>query len=222
MKFIEEEKYKDKVGIYLITNQINHNVYIGQTNDRFIERYWNHKWKLNNNSHDNIYLQNSWNKYGEENFTYSILHILSNNDNINELERYYINKFKLITSVYNIQKGGQDHTNKGKILSEETKRKIGESNKIKNLGKKASIKTKEKMSKARKNKTPWKKCLLSKEQAITIKEKLLKGFTPRVVSNELGIDYKIINNIYSSNTYKSAYVDGWDEFYNSRDKERKR
>ena len=56
MQFINEEVYKDRVGIYQIKNLINNKLYIGQTLDRFIERYWNHAWKLNNQRHDNKYL----------------------------------------------------------------------------------------------------------------------------------------------------------------------
>ena len=47
MIFNVDSDKKDKIGIYLIKNIINNNLYIGQTGDRFIERYWNHKWKLN-------------------------------------------------------------------------------------------------------------------------------------------------------------------------------
>lgn len=222
MRFIKENENKDRVGIYLIINKVNHKVYVGQTKDRFIERYWHHQWKLKKQIHDNTHLQKSWNKYGEENFEFSVIHILSNNENIDSLERYYIDLYDNSVGIYNIQSGGQDHTNKGRHLSEETKIKIGMANKIKSLGKKASVETKEKMSKAKKNKTQWAKCLINKEEAILIKQKILKGISPSDIAKELGIDYKIINNIYSSNTYKSAFVEGWEDFYKNRNKERKR
>ena len=68
MQFVDKDIYKDEVGIYRIKNLINGKLYIGQTLDRFIERYWNHLWKLNNHSHDNRHLQSAWDKYGESGF----------------------------------------------------------------------------------------------------------------------------------------------------------
>lgn len=221
MEFTNNE-YKDEVGIYLILNKITNKVYIGQTLDRFVERYWNHKWKLKNQIHDNKHLQRAWNKYGENNFEFRAIHILNENENIDDLERIYIDKYKKGSGVYNILNGGQDHTNKGIKMSDETKRKIGVANKINSSGKKASDETKLKMSLARKNKTPWKICHLTEEQAINVKKMILQGVCLKDISSQTGIDYKIINNIYSSNTYKSAYVDGWEEFYRHRNKERKR
>ena len=75
MEFINKEKYKDNYGIYGIINKINGKVYVGQTGERFLRRYWHHQWKLRDNSHDNIYLQNAWNKYGGDNFEYVVLEV---------------------------------------------------------------------------------------------------------------------------------------------------
>ena len=56
---------KEKIcGIYCIENIINHKKYIGQSQNVF-RRMYNHKNLLRNNKHHNSYLQNSWNKYGE-------------------------------------------------------------------------------------------------------------------------------------------------------------
>lgn len=121
MKFINVEKYKDKIGIYRIKNLINGKLYIGQTSDRFIERYWNHCWKLNNKTHDNNYLQNSWNKYGEENFEFSVIHVLKENEDIDQLEFDYIHMYKDY-DTYNIQYGGQNRTALGTHLSDEARK----------------------------------------------------------------------------------------------------
>lgn len=216
MEFINQKELKDKVGIYQIKNLKNNKIYIGQTSDRFIERYWNHLWKLTNNKHDNDHLQKSFNKYGTECFEFSVLHILQPEENIDELERKYINQYDK-NILYNIQNGGQDFTMKDVPMSENTKKKIGIKNHYNIIGKKHSESTKQKMSEVRKNKTQWGKCLITYEQAELIKTLLMSGKTPKEVSEQICIDYKIVNNIYSSNTYKSVVVEGWDEFYkNSR------
>lgn len=65
--------------IYSVTNNINNKIYIGQTID--VERRWNqHKY-----GKGNILLRNSIKKYGVENFTFSILEIV-NNENKSKLQ----------------------------------------------------------------------------------------------------------------------------------------
>ena len=58
-------------GIYKITNNINNKFYIGSSKN-ITKRFKEHKWRLKNNKHPNNKLQNSWNKYGEENFKFEV------------------------------------------------------------------------------------------------------------------------------------------------------
>lgn len=59
-------------GIYKITNKVNGKFYIGSSNN--IRKRWrHHKSNLKNGSHINIHLQRSYNKYGEESFSYEII-----------------------------------------------------------------------------------------------------------------------------------------------------
>ena len=59
-------------GIYMIINLINGKKYIGSSiNIR--HRLWGHRATLRHNKHYNNLLQRAWNKYGEENFDFSIL-----------------------------------------------------------------------------------------------------------------------------------------------------
>lgn len=216
MQFINKNEMADRVGIYQIENLINHKKYIGQTSDRFIERFWNHLWKLKQGIHDNKHLQNAFNKFGEDNFEFSVLHILKDSEDIDDLEHHYISLFDF-EQLYNIQYGGQDRTQLGVSMSEDTKKKIGIANHFNMLGKKHSDHTKQLMSEKRNGVTQWGKCLISYEEAKKAKELLMDGFTPKETSDLLNIKYKIINGLYSNNTYKSVVVDGWDEFYkNSR------
>ena len=50
-------------GIYCIENIVTGHKYIGQSKNIY-RRWKKHINALNMNSHDNSYLQNSWNKYG--------------------------------------------------------------------------------------------------------------------------------------------------------------
>ena len=59
-------------GVYLITNIIENKHYVGRScncNSRFSK----HKSLLKKNIHHNSHLQNSWNKYGENNFIFDII-----------------------------------------------------------------------------------------------------------------------------------------------------
>lgn len=59
------------IGVYMIRNNINGKVYIGQSVD-VRDRLWHHKSMLKNNRHENSYLQNSWNKYGADAFEFMV------------------------------------------------------------------------------------------------------------------------------------------------------
>lgn len=78
-------------GIYKITNLINNKIYIGSSKNLRV-RLWKHRALLRHNKHCNPHLQNSWNKYGENNFDYSILE-LCDESNQYEREQYYIDTY---------------------------------------------------------------------------------------------------------------------------------
>mgnify|MGYP000355475291 CR=1 FL=1 len=59
-------------GIYLIRNRISEKFYVGSSID--IDRRWTrHIDDLNKNKHHSVKLQNSWNKYGKDNFDFFII-----------------------------------------------------------------------------------------------------------------------------------------------------
>ena len=108
---------------------------------------------MRGNCHDNKHLQFAWNKYGEENFEFIIIHDCINGETleeVNALEIYEIKKYKDLGLAYNIHDGGDGGLFLGKHLDSETKRKIGEKNRIHMTGKKASESTKAKMSESQK------------------------------------------------------------------------
>ena len=80
---------KEKIiGIYKIKCLKNNKVYIGQSVN-IMQRWYVHKTKLRANKHDNIYLQNAWNKYGERNFEFSLIERCKKEE-LDSKEEYYI------------------------------------------------------------------------------------------------------------------------------------
>ena len=145
-------------GIYMIQNKVNNKMYIGQAVD--IEKRWrDHRRNLTNRCNENRHFINAWKRDGEENFEFTILLECEESD-LNMYEEYYI--FELMTYDprvgYNKNYGGKSgrptketkrklsEAKKGKQLSEEHKRKLSESQR----GKQLSEETKRKISEANK------------------------------------------------------------------------
>lgn len=63
---------KNISGVYTITCKVDNKNYIG-ISINCINRFRKHKNMLKNNIHDNTHLQNAWNAYGSDNFSFEIL-----------------------------------------------------------------------------------------------------------------------------------------------------
>lgn len=157
-------------GIYAILNWKNHKVYVGSAtylNKRMSE----HSRLLRKDTHDNRYLQNAWNKHGENNFSFIVLEYCEK-EKLIEREQYWIDRHNSSNSDkgYNLAKvagntAGVKWTEEQRIkyLAKRigTKRSQEEKDKIslgmlgiKNrLGTRHSEETRIKMSEARRNKT---------------------------------------------------------------------
>ena len=108
------------IGIYCIENLINNKKYIGQSIN--IKHRWDyHKSELRNNQHKNTHLQNAWNKYGENNFKFSIIECCSV-DELDEKEVYYISLYDTYKNGYNRDMGGKSNRD----VTEETKKLISD------------------------------------------------------------------------------------------------
>lgn len=94
--------------IYKITNLINNKVYIGQTHQTVNARWKGHTYEALNN-YDNNYFHNAIKKYGVDNFKVETIDSATTQDEINRLEKYYIQLFKSNNNVYgyNISLGGE-------------------------------------------------------------------------------------------------------------------
>ena len=78
-------------GIYQIRNLINDKVYVGRAKN-FEQRSYNHFRNLRNGGHVNTYLQNAFNKYGEENFVFEVLECITAEDEILFREQLYLDE----------------------------------------------------------------------------------------------------------------------------------
>lgn len=109
-------------GIYTITNRVTGKLYIGESLDIYRRWHDEHIPQLRKNRHYNKGLQNDFNKYGEENFSFEILERYSGNDTISTkariliLESYFTTQFgKAGISLYNAENTMAEILNGNKI-----------------------------------------------------------------------------------------------------------
>jgi group I intron endonuclease len=123
---------KEYCTVYLLTNKVNGKVYVGQTWLSFEERMQ----KDGAGYKNSMYLYGALQKYGIENFEYSVLSKSLTQEEADKLEKFYIEKYNSLDHDvgYNLKEGGSA----GKH-SEETKIKIGK-------GSKNRIRTNEEMN----------------------------------------------------------------------------
>lgn len=79
--------------IYKIVNKENKKFYIGSTTE-YHRRSKEHLYYLRNNMHYNIYLQEDYNKYGEDAFEFQIIEIVGNKEELLGKEQYYLDTLK--------------------------------------------------------------------------------------------------------------------------------
>lgn len=116
----------DSFGIYKIECTTTGVVYIGSTSVSFKKRWRKHKQRLRHNYHENSYLQNAWNKYGEDKFVFEIAETINNIDIIKERESYWLSLYfpKGRDYCFNLS----DHTDGGNtVKDEETRLKLSQS-----------------------------------------------------------------------------------------------
>lgn len=177
-------------GVYKITNLINNKIYVGSSNDLNYRKSM-HFSKLKHNNHINKHLQNSFNKYGRENFIFEIIEECEEceeYENIKELllnkEQYYIDT---LTPQYNIlviagSSLGYNH-------SEETKIKISNSTKGK--------------EKSKEHRESMKGCQIGKIVSEETKQKLKDYAKVRPTPSR---QVKVIVNDIIYNTLKEATI----------------
>ena len=63
----------NQTGVYMIKNKISGKFYIGSASLSFRKRMALHRVHLRRGTHDSRHMQNAWNKYGEDDFAFSVL-----------------------------------------------------------------------------------------------------------------------------------------------------
>lgn len=173
-------------GIYIIKNNINNKVYIGQS-IRIKQRIANHKCLLKKGNHANDYLQKQVNKYGLENFDFTILEYIPI-EKLDEREKYWIDTLQTMdrSKGYNLESGG----NEGKIVSEETRLlKVGKNNPM--YGRKQSKEFVEFIRKHNRGSSDK----LTKEDVEKIKVSLLQEISQLELADKFGVDHTTISKI---------------------------
>ena len=109
--------------IYKITNTDNNKCYIGFTGQKPEKRFKQHLYAFNKTEYG---IHQAIRKYGRDKFSFEVIYQSTDrNHTKNTMEPYFIEEYNTyLGEGYNGTKGGQGHDH-----SEETKRKIGESNK---------------------------------------------------------------------------------------------
>ena len=109
MEYIKSYSTKEvnSCGVYKIVNVHTQQFYIGSSK-LLRQRKSQHQRQLRKNKHSNKYLQNAWNKYGEESFKFEIIWICDGQEQL-EFEQRFIDLYK---PVYNLNK-------KAVLISEE-------------------------------------------------------------------------------------------------------
>lgn len=90
-----------KSGIYKITNKVNGKFYIGSAVN-IKDRWDKHRSELYRGVHKNPYFLAAWKKYGEKNFSFSVLEYVEDKKNLLMREQHWINWFDACKNGYNI------------------------------------------------------------------------------------------------------------------------
>jgi group I intron endonuclease len=133
-------------GIYAIRNIADgrNTTYIGQSSSSVLSRWKTHTSYLKKGTHHSSHLQGAWNKYGQDAFRIVVIENIEEPELLTEREQFWLDKTREIVPVYNWgavartpflgMKHRPESIKKlsdrmfGKKLSDETKKKIQESN----------------------------------------------------------------------------------------------
>lgn len=156
-------------GVYQIT--FKGKIYVGSS--VHIMRRWNeHKRHLRTNTHDNVYLQNAYNKYGESEFILKIVELVDDKTVRLLREQYWLNwvfENYATENIFNLSKSSA-----GNIGGSTQKQGHVEKVRLANLGKKRSDAFKQRMRDVK----------LGKPLSAQHKENIKRGMLGRVFSAE--------------------------------------
>jgi group I intron endonuclease len=238
--------YKDncrKSGIYQIRNTCNGKIYVGSASD-FASRKSKHFFDLRNDKHINKHLQRAFKKYSEENFVFEIIECIEKVEDIKEFrklmlerEQYWIDNLNVCDSNYGYNINPTAGSCLGVKRSEESKKKMSESQKGIQAGDKNPMYGKTHTEEARKNisnaqklrqhiitpETKKKMSLaqqgekhsgktLTDNQVIEIKKLLCTSIKQAEIARIFNIDPRVVSAIKSGKTWSHIHIDGIEEF----------
>lgn len=114
--------------VYSIDCTVNGKCYIGRTSSEK-RRMREHFRCLRLGVHQNTHLQRAFNKYGASAFVWKILMVCDSLEHAKENEDWFLKKMWDVDCLFNLAKSADGGGYKGRIVSEETKRKMSESRK---------------------------------------------------------------------------------------------
>ena len=90
--------------IYLIKNNINNKLYIGQTSQGYLVRFKQHLKLLK--PHESQAIHKAIKKYGKENFHVELIETCHSLEELNKKEEFWINHYNSFNNGYNLRMGG--------------------------------------------------------------------------------------------------------------------
>lgn len=122
MKYqIKNTELLNSKGVYQIKNLVNNKIYIGSTKVSFKGRLKEHLSQLRRGIHSNLYIQEDWDQFGEDNFEFSIIEVLEDGGKIFDREQYYIDNTRCLDRQFGYNIDPEVHRI---FRSEETNEKI--------------------------------------------------------------------------------------------------
>jgi group I intron endonuclease len=196
--------------VYQIKNKIDNKIYVGSTNN-ISKRWHTHRKKLSINKHHSPYLQNAWNKYGEECFLFEIIQSFSTKKDMLLSEQVWLDT----TCCYNRENGynvckiagsplGHKHSNEAKLKI--SNRMKGENHPF--YGKKLTIEHKERISKSNLGKIAWNKNVpATQEERIRLKQiRSTQIIGPRTEETKNKISEKLMGHDVSEKTKEKLKI----------------
>lgn len=163
--------------IYIITNDVNDKVYIGQTTKTLENRIQNHHNSMVTGVDTHIY--RAMRKYGWEKFHFRQIATAESQEDLDYLEQYYIAKYDSVKNGYNMSFGGSTNTmdspivkakHDAKMRSPEVRKQISESMKASYAERGGPT------EEHRKHLSESRKALYASEKGDEIREKFRKSF----------------------------------------------
>lgn len=201
-------------GIYKITSLIDDKFYIGSA-ENFPRRFRNHKYYLRLNKHHNNYLQNVFNKYGENNLNFEII-AKCPKEYLIKLEQWFIDNLKPEYNICKVANSclGRKHSQEtrdiiskklsGRKQSDEHKEK----NRLKSTGNTLPEETINKLKQITYNHLETKGSIkLNKEQVLEIIELLNKKEKIVNIAKKFNVSRHTVTNIKKGHTWYFLNVD---------------